>query len=107
MKSWTKGTIPTLVIANGSFQPSHSSSTQHRALLVTPAEGWNGNYLPAAVAFPDVPPHVSTESRTWQTHVKRRHLCSMSFGKKVMADQGKVGGAWSELAGGSTPDEGQ
>lgn len=56
---------------------------------MTPAEGQNGNYLPAAVDCPDV-----QRAEHEQTHVERCHLCSMSFVKKVwvMADQGNVGG---------------
>lgn len=98
--SWIKGTTRMFVFAKVSFQPSHPPSTQHRALPATPAEGQNGNYLPATGDFPDVHPHgVSTDSKawglsSWQTYVEMHHLRGMSFGEDALGDdkaQVKVG----------------
>lgn len=89
------------VTAKGSFQPSHPSSTQHRALLSTPAEGQNGSYLPAARDFPDVHPHVvATDSKALHGAQLMGSVCRevpspwVSFGGDALGDDRLGEGEW-------------
>lgn len=99
------------VIAKGSFQPSHPSSTQHRALPATPAEGQNRSYLPAAGDFPDVHPHVFSTSlhgaQLVASCVEMHHFCGMSFGEDALGDVKGGWQVWGEPAGRPSPGEAQ
>lgn len=73
---------------------------------MTPAEGQNGNHLPAAVNFPDVPLQVSTESRAWAGVLR---AATSELWEEGLGDgrHGKVAGGLGEQAGGLRPGVGQ